>query len=82
MGDPSGPEPERIIKRDLWEYASRRRMDGPYADNLDIDVMIVGAGFAGVFLLYEMRKAGEYGLHLCNERVGCLPSNRIQDCSL
>lgn len=29
-----------------------------YADNLDVDVLIVGAGFGGTFLLHEMRKAG------------------------
>lgn len=57
MGDPS-EKPERIIKRDLWEYAARRGTDGVYADNLDIDVLIVGAGFGGTYCLYEMRKAG------------------------
>lgn len=50
--------PERIIKSELSQYARRRRTDGPYADNLDLDVLIVGAGFSGTYLLYEMRKAG------------------------
>jgi NADPH-dependent 2,4-dienoyl-CoA reductase/sulfur reductase-like enzyme len=60
MGDPSGGDlkPERILHRDLFEYAERTRTDGPYADNLDVDVLIVGAGFGGTYLLYEMRKAG------------------------
>jgi len=60
MGDPSEGEqkPERILKRHLHEYAERKRTDGPYADKLDIDVLIVGAGFGGTYLLYEMRKAG------------------------
>ena len=49
---------ERILKRDLHEYGRRRRTDGPYADNLDVDVLIVGAGFGGTFLLHEMRKEG------------------------
>lgn len=52
------PEPERILKTDLWQYSNRRRTDGVYADNLDLDVLIVGAGFGGAFSLYEMRKAG------------------------
>uniref|UniRef100_A0A7E4VNQ9 Pyr_redox_2 domain-containing protein n=1 Tax=Panagrellus redivivus TaxID=6233 RepID=A0A7E4VNQ9_PANRE len=29
-----------------------------YADNLDLDVLIVGAGFSGVYLLYKLRQAG------------------------
>lgn len=37
-------EPERILKTDLREYSNRTRQDGPYADNLDLDVLIVGAG--------------------------------------
>ncbi|KIW37066.1 uncharacterized protein PV06_10695 [Exophiala oligosperma] len=60
MGDPSGAQelPERILHRDLAEYAQRPRTDGPYADNLDVDVLIVGAGFAGTYLLYLMRQTG------------------------
>ena len=38
------PQPERILKTDLREYSNRRRHDGPYADDLDLDVLIVGAG--------------------------------------
>lgn len=30
---------------DLTDFAARRGTDGPYADNLDVDVLIVGAGF-------------------------------------
>lgn len=58
MGSPGEAEPERILKTDLWQYGRRRRNDGPYADNLDIDVLVVGAGFGGMFCLHEMRKAG------------------------
>jgi ribulose 1,5-bisphosphate synthetase/thiazole synthase len=50
--------PERIIKTELSQYARRRRTDGPYADNLDLDVLVVGAGFSGIYLLYEMRNQG------------------------
>jgi cation diffusion facilitator CzcD-associated flavoprotein CzcO len=61
MGDPgqteaNGGKPQ--IKTDLWQYGRRRRNEGPYEDNLDIDVLIVGAGFGGAYCLYEMRKAG------------------------
>lgn len=52
------PEPERILKTDLRQYSNRRRTDGQYADNLEVDVLIVGAGFGGAFCLHEMRKAG------------------------
>lgn len=59
MGDPgTDPEPERILNTELWPYGRRRRNDGPYADDLDLDVLIIGAGFGGAYGLYEMRKAG------------------------
>ena len=50
--------PEKILKTDLWQYGRRRRNDGPYAYNLDLDVLIVGAGFGGAYSLYEARKNG------------------------
>jgi cation diffusion facilitator CzcD-associated flavoprotein CzcO len=46
------------IKSELKQYAHRRAMSGAYADNLEVDVLIVGAGFGGVYCLYEMRKLG------------------------
>ncbi|KAH8646178.1 HK97 family phage prohead protease [Xylariales sp. PMI_506] len=42
----------------LTAYSDRRRKDGPYADDLDIDVLIVGAGFGGVFMLKTLREQG------------------------
>jgi cation diffusion facilitator CzcD-associated flavoprotein CzcO len=51
-------EAEKILKTDLRQYAKRRGTDGPYRDNLDIDVLIIGAGFGGSFCLHEMRKQG------------------------
>jgi cation diffusion facilitator CzcD-associated flavoprotein CzcO len=83
MGDP-GREPERVIKTDLREYANRRQTDGPYADNLDIDVLIVGAGFGGSYALYEMRKQGystvlyDAGLSFGGTwRWNCYPGARV-----
>ena len=58
MSTTANDRPERLIKAHLWQYGDRLREDGPYADNLDIDVLIVGAGFGGAYCLYEMRKAG------------------------
>jgi cation diffusion facilitator CzcD-associated flavoprotein CzcO len=46
------------MKSELKEYARRRHTTGPYVDNLEVDVLIVGAGFGGVFLLHELRKRG------------------------
>ncbi|KAL1626483.1 hypothetical protein SLS56_006794 [Neofusicoccum ribis] len=46
------------IKTELSEYAYRPSETGPYVDNLETDVLIVGAGFAGVYLLHELRKQG------------------------
>lgn len=50
--------PESVMKTELFQYGRRRATDGAYADNLDLDVLIVGAGFGGTYLLYEMRKQG------------------------
>lgn len=36
---------QKKFATDLTDYAKRRRTDGPYADNLDVDVLIVGGGF-------------------------------------
>uniref|UniRef100_A0A914QVE2 Flavin-containing monooxygenase n=1 Tax=Panagrolaimus davidi TaxID=227884 RepID=A0A914QVE2_9BILA len=30
----------------------------PYMNNLDLDILIVGAGFSGIYLLYNLRKKG------------------------
>lgn len=46
------------MKSELKEYARRRDTTGPYADDLDVDALIVGAGFGGVYMLYELRKLG------------------------
>jgi len=46
------------IKSELKEYARRRATTGRYADTITPDVLIVGAGFAGVYLLHELRKRG------------------------
>jgi cation diffusion facilitator CzcD-associated flavoprotein CzcO len=38
--------------------ASKPRVAGSsdsYVDNLDVDVLVVGAGFAGVYLLHRLR---------------------------
>ncbi|KAF2173626.1 hypothetical protein M409DRAFT_15904 [Zasmidium cellare ATCC 36951] len=58
MGSVGDPEPERLLKTDLWQYGKRLRSDGPYADNLDLDVLVVGAGFGGIKALYDLRNQG------------------------
>lgn len=50
--------PERVIKTDLTQYARRRGTEGPYADNLDVDCLVVGGGFGGIHMLYHLRKQG------------------------
>lgn len=38
-------EPHRKeLKTDLSQFATRRLVEGPYADNLDVGALIVGAG--------------------------------------
>lgn len=46
------------MKSDLREFSSRQGATGPNVDNLEVDVLIVGAGFSGVYCLYELRKLG------------------------
>ncbi|KAJ9499368.1 hypothetical protein LTR99_008656 [Exophiala xenobiotica] len=46
------------IHTELREYGRRRSKTGPYADNLEVDALVVGGGFGGVFCFYELRKAG------------------------
>ena len=46
------------IKTELHEFANRRGTEYPYNDNLEVDVLIVGAGFGGVFCLHQCREAG------------------------
>ncbi len=59
MGSVGETKPvERIIKTDLHQYGKRRRTDGPYADNLDLDVLVIGAGFGGAYSLHQLRKQG------------------------
>jgi hypothetical protein len=41
----NGKPSEEKMKTDLSDYANRRSTTGPYADNLDVDVLIVGGGF-------------------------------------
>lgn len=42
----------KTLKTQLTEFAHRRGTEGPYADNLDVDVLIVGAGFGMVLPPY------------------------------
>lgn len=46
------------IKTELTEYALRRGTTGPYADNLEVDALVVGGGFGGVYCWYELKKNG------------------------
>jgi hypothetical protein len=46
------------IKTELYEFANRRGTEYPYNDNLEVEVLIVGAGFGGVFCLHQCREAG------------------------
>jgi heterodisulfide reductase subunit A-like polyferredoxin len=46
------------LRTQLREYGRRRRTDGPYADKLEVDALVVGGGFAGVFMFWSLRKEG------------------------
>lgn len=46
------------LKTKLSEYGRRNRTDGPYRDNLECEALIVGGGFAGVFMFWSLKNAG------------------------
>lgn len=46
------------LKTDFKDNSFRRGSTGPYADDLTVDALIVGAGFGGIFCLHELRKLG------------------------
>ncbi|KAK0113651.1 hypothetical protein ONS95_013897 [Cadophora gregata] len=50
--------PERILNTESPQYGRWRATTGPCADQLDVGVLVVKAGFGGTYLLYEMRKQG------------------------
>ncbi|KAL5044671.1 hypothetical protein BDW71DRAFT_96848 [Aspergillus fruticulosus] len=59
---PAVPTPASTPKKfstSLTDYStSHPTNSGPYADNLDVDALIVGAGFAGIFMLKTLRDRG------------------------
>ncbi|KAI9825594.1 MAG: hypothetical protein M1819_000490 [Sarea resinae] len=46
------------LKTELSDYAQRLGTEGVYKDNLEADVLIVGAGFGGIYCQHELRKQG------------------------
>ena len=46
------------LKTKLSEYGKRERTDGPYRDNLECDALVVGGGFAGVFMFWLLKNQG------------------------
>ena len=51
----------RDIGRDPASGAHNKNAKGDtdsYADNLETDVLIVGAGFGGIYLMHHLRKLG------------------------
>lgn len=51
MGDPANitvPKVEKRFKTELADYSAvHQDKTGPYADDLEVDAIIVGAGFSG-----------------------------------
>ncbi|PSR83911.1 cyclopentanone 1,2-monooxygenase [Coniella lustricola] len=82
----SVPAPEkRRYKTSLTEYSVRNTTNaGPYADNLDVDAIIVGGGFSGIFMLKSLRERGfnAYIFEAGNDlggtwRFNCYPGARV-----
>ncbi|RDW65757.1 flavin-containing monooxygenase [Aspergillus mulundensis] len=59
LGAPQPSSPEKKFATSLTDYSTTHSSKtGPYAENLDIDALIVGAGFAGIFMLKTLRDRG------------------------
>ena len=46
------------VKRELTENTTRGATDRNYADKLDVNILIIDAGFGGIYSLYKIRKLG------------------------
>lgn len=58
MGEPI-PNHAKRFNTELTDYSIAHHEDkGPYVDNLEVDALIVGAGFAGIFMLKTLRDRG------------------------
>ncbi|KID97940.1 Flavin monooxygenase-like protein, partial [Metarhizium majus ARSEF 297] len=58
MGESIPTRPKKF-NTELTDYSlPRHQQDGPYADNLELDAIIIGAGFAGIFMLKTLRDRG------------------------
>ncbi|KAK8855023.1 hypothetical protein PGQ11_010935 [Apiospora arundinis] len=58
MGEPISSLPKKF-NTELTDYSvSHSEKSGPYADNLEVDALVVGAGFAGIFMLKTLRERG------------------------
>jgi hypothetical protein len=59
MGEPLPSQPKKF-NTELTDYSVMHNdTTGPYADNLDIDALVVGAGFGTMqqyFLIYVLRR--------------------------
>ncbi|OQE27792.1 hypothetical protein PENSTE_c004G03775 [Penicillium steckii] len=52
-------EPVKKYNTELTDYSEvHTDKTGPYAENLEIDALVVGAGFAGIFMLKTLRDRG------------------------
>ncbi|KAG8169097.1 hypothetical protein KVR01_001846 [Diaporthe batatas] len=62
MGDPAVvtvPQAEKKFKTELKDYSVRREGEKwPYTTDIDVDALIVGAGFSGIFMLKSLRDRG------------------------
>lgn len=64
------------LKKELTEFAQRRSNEGPYADNLDVDVMIVGAGF-GMAQPFPSNNRCTWLTDLKEARISCTSCARL-----
>ncbi|OAA63295.1 steroid monooxygenase [Niveomyces insectorum RCEF 264] len=60
MGDADAtPAVGKKYSTELTDYSERpKEKSGPYAENLEVDVLVVGAGFSGIFMLKTLRERG------------------------
>ncbi|KAI9368719.1 hypothetical protein BJX61DRAFT_550200 [Aspergillus egyptiacus] len=57
LGEPAATSPKKF-NTELTDFSVSHEKTGPYAENLEVDALIVGAGFAGIFMLKTLRDRG------------------------
>jgi hypothetical protein len=69
MSTSTPSQTRKKFNSELTDYsASHSKKSGPYADDLNVDALIVGAGF-GELASYTVPELGQVGAHVCSRHL-------------